>query len=95
MAIVGLLIMGLEEHMDGIRAQLAQEPGIVDVQATEDVARVAAVLETGSDAVEAAMSRMLAWEGVLSVDLAYVSYEDDLDAGGIACPPHKPRKMRS
>lgn len=98
MAIVGLVIMGSPHCMDGIRLLLEAEPGIVDVQPTEDVARLAAVLETGAGTVEAIMTRMLQWENVLSVDLAYVNYEDDLESGGIVCPPrqshgaHKARK---
>lgn len=93
MAIVGLVIMGLVESMCDIRAALERAPDVMEVQPTEDVARLAAVLETGAGKVEATMSRMLTWEGVLSVDLAYVSYEDDLEDGGITCPPRKPRKM--
>lgn len=97
MAIVGLVVMGLAEHMEHIRALLDSEPDVVEVQSTKDATRLAVVLETGADKVEGAMSHMLTWDGILTVDLAYVSYEDDLEAGGIACPPHsahKPRKVR-
>ena len=95
MAIAGLVIMGVADRMDQVRAALQATPGIVDVQATQDSARLAAVLEAGADRVEAVMAALLEHEGVLTVDLAYLSYEDDLAAGGeIPCPPHKPKKKR-
>ena len=93
MAIAGLLIMAEAAHAAAVQERLRAEPDVVEVRATEDPARLAVVLETASDRVEAAMTALLQWEGVLAVDMAFVSYEDDLDAtGGIACPPHKPRK---
>jgi hypothetical protein len=43
--------------------------------------------------MEDEISRLLAWEGVLTVDIALLSYEDEVAEGReIRCPPHKPRK---
>lgn len=93
MAIAGLLVMGESGHMDAVRARLADMQGVVGIEATEDACRMAVVLEKPADQVESAMSHMLALENVLTVDLAYLSYEDDLSENGhIPCPAHKPRK---
>lgn len=93
MAIAGVLVMGLRERMTEIRRQMEATPGITAIRATNDDGKWAAVLEAPSENMEAALSALKKMEGVLTVDLAFLSYEDDLtDRGTIICPPHKPRK---
>lgn len=77
---------------DDLRARLAATPGIAEVRDSEDPFRLAVVLETPANQVEEAMAAMLKWEGVLTADLAFLSYEDDLeDNGFIPCASRKPR----
>lgn len=91
MAIAGLLIMTEAAQRQDVRARLAAAPHVAETRDTEDPFRLAAVLEAPADQVEGAMAAMSTWEGVLAVDLAFLSYEDDLeDKGYIPCAPHKP-----
>lgn len=93
MAIAGVLVMGLREQMAEIRRQMEATRGITAIRATNDDGKWAAVLEAPSENMEAALSALKEMEGVLAVDLAFLSYEDDLtDRGTIICPPRKPRK---
>ena len=95
MAIVGLVITGLEGQMKALHQRLEGQPGIVEVQDTEDALRLAAVMETASDRVESGIAALLKWEEVLSADVAYISYEDDMAAGReIPCPPHEPKQKK-
>lgn len=95
MAIAGLLIMLEDGRASDVLQRLRAHTRITEVQETGDAQRLAAVLETASDRVETEMGLLLDWDGVLTVDLAYLSYEDDMeDTGRIACPPHKARKHR-
>ena len=72
---------------------LSADTKITDVRSGGEPCRLAAVLEAPSQDMEDELSRLLAWEGVLTVDIALLSYEDEVAAGGeIRCPPHKPRK---
>lgn len=92
MAIVGLIVLCEEAAAEALTQRLAAHPPVTDMETVDDVCKLVAVLEVDSDKVESSMSDILKWEGVLTVDLAFVSYEDELEAGkSIKCPPHVPR----
>ena len=93
MAIAGLVLLTTQEACHAVLAALRAETQITDISLGGDPCRIAAVLEAPSQDMEDALSRLLAWEGVLTVDIALLSYEDEVAEGGeIRCPPHKPRK---
>jgi nitrate reductase NapAB chaperone NapD len=93
MAIAGLVLLTTPEARSAVLEALQAETGITEVKPGEEPCRIAAVLEAPSGDMEEALSRLLAWEGVLTVDIAFLSYEDEVEEGkAIRCPPHKPRK---
>lgn len=93
MAVVGLVVLCEQEKVEAVAQQLAGYPCVDDVMLADESFKLAAVLETDSDKVESALKELLLWDGVLTVDVAFVSYEDELSAGkNIKCPPHEPRK---
>lgn len=92
MAIAGIVVTGLRERMAEIRKQMEGVPGLTEIHPA-DGPKWAAVLEAPSEHMETALSGLKDIEGVLTVDLAFLSYEDDLaDRGAIPCPPRKPRR---
>ena len=93
MAIAGLVVMTTQEGYRPVWEALSADAKITDVRPGGEPCRLAAVLEAPSRDMEDELSRLLAWEGVLTVDIALLSYEDEVAAGKeIQCPPHKPRK---
>ncbi len=93
MAIAGIVVTGLRERMAEISKQMEGVPGLTEMHPVDDGGKWAAVLEAPSEHMETALSDLKDMEGVLTVDLAFLSYEDDLtDRGAIPCPPHKPRR---
>ena len=93
MAIAGLLLLTTSEASGTVLEALLTETGITDVQPGRDPCRIAAVLEAPAREMENELSRLLAWEGVLTVDIALVSYEDEIEEGEeIVCSSCKPRK---
>jgi nitrate reductase NapAB chaperone NapD len=93
MAIAGLVVMTTQEGYQPVWEALSADARITDVRPGGESCRLAAVLEASSRDMEDELSRLLAWEGVLTVDIALLSYEDEVAAGGdIPCPPHRPRK---
>lgn len=95
MAVAGLVLMTTDGDFAALRGQLAAYAGICDVEALEEQCKLVGVLEADSDKVEGVMKSMLDWEGVLTVDVAFISYEDELDAGKeIRCPQHVARIPR-
>ncbi|MDR0466212.1 MAG: chaperone NapD [Deltaproteobacteria bacterium] len=93
MAIAGLVLLTTPEAYGAVLEALRADEGIADVQPVEEPCRIAAVLEAPSQDMEDALSRILAWEGVLTVDIALLSYEDEVEDGGeIRCPPRKSGK---
>ncbi len=88
MAIAGILVQTDADAAEAVWTRLAVDPRIAEVQRAEVPGRMVAVLEAASDCMEQEFKRLAAWEGVLSVDLAYLTYEDELaDGGSIKCPP--------
>jgi len=92
MAIAGLVLLTTQEDSQSVLEALRADAKITDVSPGEPC-KIAAVLEAPSQDMEDEISRLLAWEGVLTVDIALLSYEDEVAEGReIRCPPHKPRK---
>ncbi len=94
MAIVGLVITAAPEQKETLRMALQAMSGIVDVADTTDSMRLAVVFEAPSQEVNSELKAMQKWECVLAVDVAYMNYEDDIDAGGIQCPPFEQRQKQ-
>ena len=93
MAIAGLVLLTTQEGYYPVWEALLADTKITEVRPGGEPCRLAAVLEASSRDMEDELTRLLAWEGVLTVDIALLSYEDEVEAGGtIQCPPHKPRK---
>jgi nitrate reductase NapAB chaperone NapD len=93
MAIAGIVVLTTEERAQAVAERLRAEPRIADVRASGDPRSLAAVLEVSSRDMEAEMTRILRWEGVLAVQPAMISYEDELERGEkIACPPFLKRR---
>lgn len=92
MAVAGIIVLCEQPAVKELKARLAAHPAVTDMETVAESCKLVAVLEVESDTVESTMSEILKWEGVLTVDLAFVSYEDELEAGkSIKCPPHIPR----
>ena len=93
MAIAGLVLLTTQEGSHSVLTALRADEKITDVSPGGEPCRIAAVLAAPSRDMEDEISRLLAWKGVLTVDIALLSYEDEVAEGGeIRCPPHKPRK---
>ena len=93
MAIAGVVVLTTREDCHAVLEALRADAKISDVRIGGEPCKLAAVLEAPSQDMEDELSRLLAWEGVLTVDIALLSYEDEVAEGGeIRCPPHKPRK---
>ena len=93
MAIAGVVLLTTREGCQSVFEALRADAKITEVRQGGEPCKLAAVLEAPSQDMEDELSRLLAWEGVLTVDIALLSYEDEVAAGGeIRCPPHKPRK---
>lgn len=95
MAIAGILLQTDTHEAEAVWTRLKTDPRIAEAMRAEVPDRLVAVLEADSDRMEQELKRLAAWDGVLSVDLAYLTYEDELaDGGSIKCPPWE-RKHRS
>jgi len=93
MAIAGLVLLTTQDACVAVRDALQAAENITDLHSGGDACRLAAVLEAPAAAMEDELARLREWEGVLAVDIALLSYEDELEDGGeISCPPRKPRK---
>ncbi|WP_051257781.1 hypothetical protein [Desulfovibrio cuneatus] len=94
MAITGLVITPVGGQEAAVVASLAALPYISALEPIEDTGRFAAVLEAPMLELETTVNEVLALEGVVSVELALLTCEDELgEEGTIPCPPHKPRKL--
>ena len=95
MAIAGIVVTGTEPVGPGMLEGLRAVPGLGDLRRTEDPRKLAAVFEAPSEAMQAGLTGIEALDGVLTVELAFLSYEDDLEErGAIGCPPHRRRHAR-
>jgi len=93
MAVAGLVVLTTQESRNAVWDALQAAKNITDLQPGGDACRLAAVLEAPSQDLEDELARLRELDGVLTVDIALLSYEDELaDGGEIRCPPHKPRR---
>jgi len=93
MAIAGLVLMTTQEAYRQVWDSLLEEAKILEIRSGGEPCKLAVVLEASSQDMEDELSRLLACEGVLTVDIALLSYEDEMAEGKeIKCPPHKLRK---
>jgi len=93
MAIAGLVVLTTRDACGAVRDALQSAENITDLRPGGDDCRLAAVLEAPAADMEDELARLREWEGVLAVDIALLSYEDELEDGGeIPCPPRKQRK---
>lgn len=92
MAIAGILVQAGAAWASMVRERLAADRDICEVRTTATPGQFVAVLEADSDRVEKEFKRIRAWDGVHTVELAYLTYEDELAEGrDIRCPPWEPR----
>jgi hypothetical protein len=95
MAVAGIVVSVLPGHEESVERLLRAHPGIAEVRTTRDPLKPVAVLEVPSRDVEDEMERILSWNGVLTVDIAVISYEDEFAEGKTPeCPPRKPCRNR-
>jgi nitrate reductase NapAB chaperone NapD len=93
MAIAGLVLLTTQESCAAVWEALQAATNITELRPGGEPGRFAAVLEAPSRDMEDELLRLRALEGVLTVDIALLSYEDELADGlEIQCAPHKPRK---
>lgn len=95
MAIAGIVLNVVEGRLPETREALRVVAGVVDVQGVEDDGKLAVVLESPSQKLQADLEALRAMAHVLQLDVAYINYEEDLDAQGhMACPGHEPRRCK-
>lgn len=95
MAIAGIVLSVAEGRLPQTREALRAFPGVVDVQGVEDDCKLAAVLESPSQKLQADLEALREIAYVAGLDVAYVNYEEDLDGQGhMACPARGPRCCR-
>jgi len=95
MAIAGIVLTTAPGQEGRGLAVLRRWPGVCDVQDAGE-GKLAAVLERPSQDLQQALEDLAGLDHVLQLDVAYVDYEDDLDANGhMACPPHQNGKRHS
>ncbi len=81
MAIAGIVVTGVAGDGAIVRRVLEAAPGISRVQTTDNVAKLVAVLECAANDLEKELERLKVAEGILNVDLVYVNYEEEVEAG--------------
>lgn len=94
MAITGLVITPVGGQEEAVAACLGTLSFISALEPITDSGSIAAVLEAPMLELEDRVNEILALEGVVSVELALLTCEDEVgEDGTIPCPPHKPRKL--
>lgn len=78
MAIAGLLVQSMKEHLLQVEASIRSIPEMTTYGCHQDQ-YVVAVAEAPSDRLEGLVSGIETIEGVLSVYTTYVTVEDELD----------------
>lgn len=92
MAIAGIVLTVTEGRLREAR-EACKAPGVVDIQGVEDDSKLAVVLESPSRTLQGNLEALREVAHVLQLDVAYINYEEDLDAEGhMPCPPHQPRR---
>ena len=92
MAIAGVVISCLREHLLPLCNELRATRGVLEVQEVPDVDKLAVVLESSSRTLQGYLEYVNGLPHVLALDVAFINYEDDMDiTGHMPCPPHRPR----
>ncbi len=92
MAIAGIVVSSLREHLKLLCSELQATRGVLDVQEVPGTDRLAVVLESPSRTLQGYLEYVNDLPHVLALDVAFINYEDDMDSQGhMPCPPHRPR----
>ena len=92
MAIAGVVVSCLREHLLPLCSELRATRGVLEVQEVPDADKLAVVLESPSRTLQGYLEYVSGLPHVLALDVAFINYEDDLDsAGHMPCPPHRPK----
>ena len=92
MAIAGIVVSSLREHLKLLCNELRATRGVLDVQEVPGTDRLAVVLESPSRTLQGYLEYVNGLPHVLALDIAFINYEDDMDSTGhMPCPPHRPR----
>lgn len=91
MATAGLVIRVMPGEEQPVLRQIRIFPGVADIRpvpGTEHSPCFAVVLESPSVTLKRDLEHLAEVPQVQAVDVAYISYEDDLEeSGSIPCPP--------
>lgn len=78
MAIAGLLVHTLKEHLEDVERKIKSMPEMTTYGAYQDQ-YIVVVAEAPSDQLEKRVDRIKDLEGVLTIYTTYVTIEDELD----------------
>lgn len=92
MAIAGIVVSVLCEHLKPLCSELRATKGVLEVQEVPGTDKLAVVLESPSQSLQGYLEYVNGLPHVLALDVAFINYEDDMDnQGNMPCPPHRPR----
>ena len=92
MAIAGIVVSSLREHLKPLCSELRATRGVLEVQEVPGADKLAVVLESPSRTLQGYLEYVNGLPHVLALDVAFINYEDDMDSQGhMPCPPHRPR----
>ncbi|OXS29235.1 MAG: hypothetical protein BCS36_03025 [Desulfovibrio sp. MES5] len=92
MAIAGIVVSSLREHLLPLCSELRATRGVLDVQEVPEADKLAVVLESPSQTLQGYLEYVSGLPYVLALDVAFINYEDDMDSTGhMPCPPHRPK----
>ncbi len=96
MAIAGLVITLVPNAPDGVMENFLKQENIIGGELTSDLNKFVAALEISADRVEKKIEKLQELENILSIDIAYINYEDDIAKNGeVPCPPDIMNRIRS
>lgn len=79
MAIAGVVVSCLREHLLPLCSELRATRGVLEVQEVPDVDKLAVVLESSSRTLQGYLEYVNGLPHVLALDIAFINYEDDID----------------
>ena len=96
MAIAGIVVSSLREHLLPLCSELRATRGVLEVREVPEADKLAVVLESPSRTLQGYLEYVSGLPHVLALDVAFINYEDDMDSTGhMPCPPHRPRAHSS